>query len=83
MRDREQYDTLGFVFRRPSLKNERSLNDLNVIFPISMISNPQGIKKEGICRQKPKEFQFWKSFKPYVKNLDKICMIAQANLLIV
>ena len=48
-----------------------------------MISNPQEIKKEGICRQKPKEFQFWKSFKPYVKNLDKICMIAQANLLIV
>ena len=34
--------TLNFLFRRFSIKNERSLNNQS---SISMISNPQGVKR--------------------------------------
>ena len=82
MRDWQWCHTLGFISRRPFLKNERSLNDLNVIPLISMICNPKGIKREVFIGKNLKSFGFGRVLNHIcVKNLDIICMIARANLL--
>ena len=67
MRDREWCNTLGFLSRRSSLKNERSLNNLS---PIFMISNPQGVKREVLIGKSSKSFDFERFFNwIYVKYL--------------
>ena len=50
MRYREWCDASSFFSRRPSLKNERSLNDLNAI------SNPQGVNREVFIVKSLKSF---------------------------
>ena len=59
MRDREWCNTLGFLSRRSSLKNERSLNNLS---PIFMIFNPQGVKREVLIGKSSKSFGFERFF---------------------
>ena len=67
MRDREWCNTLGFLSRRSSLKNERSLNNLS---PIFMLSNPQGVKREVLIGKSSKSFDFERFFNwIYVKYL--------------
>ena len=67
MRDREWCNTLGFLSRRSSLKNERSLNNLSSIF---MIFNPQGVKREVLIGKSSKSFDFERFFNwIYVKYL--------------
>ena len=67
MRDREWCNTLGFLSRRSSLKNERSLNNLS---PIFIISNPQGVKREVLIGKSSKSFDFERFFNwIYVKYL--------------
>ena len=75
MRYREWCDTSSFFSRRPSLKNERSLNDLNAIF------NPQGVNREVFIGKSPKSFDFGRVLN-YIcmKNLGKIYSTTQANL---
>ena len=75
MRYREWCDTSSFFSRRPSLKNERSLNDLNAI------SNPQGVNREVFIVKSLKILGFGRVLN-YIcmKNLGKIYTMTQANL---
>ena len=67
MRDREWCNTLGFLSKRSSLKNERSLNNLSSIF---MIFNAQGVKREVLIGKSSKSFDFERFFNwIYVKYL--------------
>ena len=46
-----------------------------------MISNPQGVNREVFIDKSPKSFGFGRVLNHiFVKNIDRICMIAQANL---
>ena len=75
MRYREWCDASSFFSRRPSLKNERSLNDLNAI------SNPQGVNREVFIVKSLKILGFGRVLN-YIcmKNLGKIYITTQVNL---
>ena len=78
MRDREWCNTLGFPTRRPSLKDVRSLNDLNTIFYNLFRSlTLKGLKERVFIGKNPNRFGFERVLNQIcMKNLGKINMTA-------